>query len=72
MVSRRLSSAETEPLAEPVRALSRPLENLAHLDPLMGEDRQRPRYLDETHALRPLPVPVRDEREVPETYPTGV
>jgi erythromycin esterase len=29
-------------------------------------------YLDETHALRPLHVPVREEQEVPETYPTGV
>ena len=29
-------------------------------------------YLDETQALRPLPVPVVEDAEVPETYPTGV
>src|SRR5205823_9915660 len=29
-------------------------------------------YLDETEALRPLPVPVVEDAEVPETYPTGV
>jgi len=29
-------------------------------------------YLDETEALHPLPVPVHEEAEVPETYPTGV
>src|SRR5207249_5060470 len=29
-------------------------------------------YLDETHALQPLHVPVREEGEVPETYPSGV
>jgi erythromycin esterase-like protein len=29
-------------------------------------------YLDETHALHPLRVPVREEGEVPETFPTGV
>jgi erythromycin esterase-like protein len=29
-------------------------------------------FLDETHALHPLHLPARDEREVPETYPTGV
>jgi erythromycin esterase len=28
-------------------------------------------YLDETHALRPLPVLPRMEREVPETFPSG-
>jgi erythromycin esterase-like protein len=29
-------------------------------------------YLDETEALHPLPVPVREEGEVPETFPSGV
>lgn len=29
-------------------------------------------YLDRTHALRPLHMRVREEHEVPETYPTGV
>jgi erythromycin esterase-like protein len=29
-------------------------------------------YIDETRALSPLHVPVREEGEVPETYPTGV
>lgn len=29
-------------------------------------------YLDETHALHPLHVDARFERETPETYPTGV
>ena len=29
-------------------------------------------YLDETHAVRPLHLPVVEEGEVPETYPTGV
>ena len=29
-------------------------------------------YCDETRALRPLHMPVREEHEVPETYPTGV
>ena len=29
-------------------------------------------YLDQTQALRPLPVPVVEDSEVPETYPTGV
>jgi erythromycin esterase-like protein len=29
-------------------------------------------YLDETHALRPLPIIPRTEQEVPETYPSGV
>jgi erythromycin esterase-like protein len=28
-------------------------------------------YIDETHALHPLPMPM-DERKVPETYPSGV
>jgi hypothetical protein len=29
-------------------------------------------YLDETRALRPLPVPAAEPGEVPETYPSGV
>lgn len=29
-------------------------------------------YLEETHALRPLHMKVQPDREVPETYPTGV
>src|SRR5439155_862693 len=29
-------------------------------------------FLNETHALHPLHVPVREEGEVPETYPSGV
>jgi hypothetical protein len=28
-------------------------------------------FLDETHALRPLLVPMRSDIEVPETFPTG-
>src|SRR5262249_47327153 len=35
MVSRRSSVTDIEALVEPVRALSRPLENVAHLDALM-------------------------------------
>ena len=29
-------------------------------------------YLDETHALHPLHLPVREDGEVPETFPSGV
>ena len=29
-------------------------------------------YFDETHALHPLHFPVREDGEVPETYPSGV
>jgi erythromycin esterase-like protein len=29
-------------------------------------------YLDETNALHPLPVPVAEHEEMPETYPSGV
>ena len=29
-------------------------------------------YLEESHALHPLHVPVRVDREVPETFPSGV
>jgi len=29
-------------------------------------------FLDRTEALRPLHLPVTREREVPETYPSGV
>ncbi len=29
-------------------------------------------FLEESHALHPLHLPVRDEGEVPETYPSGV
>jgi erythromycin esterase-like protein len=29
-------------------------------------------FLDESRALTPLPVPIREEEEVPETFPTGV
>jgi hypothetical protein len=29
-------------------------------------------YIDATTALHPLPVEVRHDGEVPETYPTGV
>ncbi len=28
-------------------------------------------YLDETHALHPLPVREREDEEVPETFPSG-
>ena len=47
MASRRLSLAEMEPLIEPVRALARPLADLAHLDPLL-ERIGNARYVDDT------------------------
>ncbi|MGE5101505.1 MAG: hypothetical protein ACM3SX_16075 [Deltaproteobacteria bacterium] len=60
-------------LPDALRQIARPLERWGNYVPtIMARRYDAFLYIDETHAVDPLHMPVHVDGEPPETYPSGV